>query len=94
MNFERGQNPKKIMGIGIRKKASDVLLKLVDENRTVMIYPSARERIMRSFNEEVGLELKIEVTMDREGLYFKIKFPGEDKPEDFSDFIYPRNNEF
>ena len=55
MNFKRGQDPKKIMGIGIRKKASDVLLKLVDENRTVMIYPSVRERIMRSFNEEVGL---------------------------------------
>ena len=49
---------------------------------------------MRSFNEEVGLELKIGVTMDREGLYFKIKFPGEEKPEDFSDFIYPINNEF
>jgi len=77
MNFQRGLDPKQTMSIGIMEKARVVLRKLLEEN-IPLNKKGVFEKIEKQFKEEVGLDMKIKVTMDRESLDFHIqKTPNE-----------------
>jgi len=78
MNFERGLEPKKSLQIGIMTKARVVLARLIQENALKMTDQKTLDNIEKQFKEEVGLDMEIKVTMDRESLDFHIhKTPKE-----------------
>lgn len=75
MNFQRGLDPKRSMGIGIAEKSMEVVKRLVSENVFDLVKQETHRKMEEQFEKEVGLKMKVKIDMDREGIYFEVYRP-------------------
>ena len=72
MNFQRGIDPKEALQIGIMERAREVIKRLMQENILELRDRKTLDKMEKQFKEEVGLDIDIKPTMDRENLDFHV----------------------
>jgi hypothetical protein len=75
MNFERGQDPKTAMNIGIRKKIFEAAEKIVEENMFNLANATIRRETERAFKEHTGFPVHIDINIDTAEVSFYVKIP-------------------
>jgi len=75
MEFERGKDPKQTLRIGIVERSLEVIKRLISENVLDLANQEIHRKIEESFKKEIGLEMRVKIDMDREGIHFEIYRP-------------------